>query len=532
MNARRLAAWLLLLAVAAGAVLAGNWALPALRARLGLERAGGGGLPPARAAPVAHEVLVGKPGWIAAENRRPGTTGWRITKRGAPAALEGYANRVSATRGEQVTLYVSTTAPRFHVEVYRMGWYGGKRGRLLWRSAEVAGHRQAPARLTPGTNMVEAPWQPSLRFVVGQDWPPGDYLLKLVASSGIQRYVPLTVTDPDSTDPLVVMNSVTTWQAYNDWGGRNLYWGPFGDPNLRSRVASFDRPYQEGDGASDFLTGELPLVSLVERVGLDATYWTDVDLHEHPELLLRHRALLSLGHDEYWSTAMRRGAEQARDHGVNLVFLGANAVFRHIRLEPSPLGPDRHEVNYKPASAFADPAWRTNPKEVTTDWREPPLNDPESSLLGELYECNPAHADGVIVAPASSWLLQGTGLGPGSRLPNLVGPEYDRVMLNEPTPPTVELIAHSPLRCRFHASFSDVTWYTTASGAGVFDSGTSSWVCQLDGVCASGRNSPVTSAAVRQITLNLLRAVAAGPAGLAHPSVPNVSRFHLRPSGL
>ncbi len=304
-------------------------------------------------------------------------------------------------------------------------------------------------------------------FRVGDRWPPGAYLLKLVAS-GAERYVPLTVTDPSSHDPLVVMDAVTTWQAYNDWGGRNLYWGPFMESGTRSRVVSFDRPYARGDGASDFLHGELPLISLLEQAGLDATYWTDIDLHQHPELLLRHRALLSLGHDEYWSTAMRHGATVARDHGVNLAFLGANAVFRHIRLQASPLGPDREEVNYKPASARADPAWRTNRREVTTDWREPPLHQPESSLLGELYECNPTRADGVVVQPGS-WLLAGTGLGTGSRLPNLVGPEYDRAMPSFPTPRGVELVLHSPLRCRFHSSFSDVTYYTTASGAGVVD---------------------------------------------------------------
>ncbi len=527
---RRLAAWLLAFAVAAGAVVAAREAVPRLRTRI--RHAVGIGLPAAKTQPAAREILVGDPGWIAAENRRPGTTAWRITKRGDPAALAGYASRVSAARGEVVALFVSTTAPRFQVEAYRMGWYGGKHGRLLWRSPPVPGRVQAPARTTPLTDLVEAPWRPSLRFRVDAGWPPGDYLLKLVASTGWQRYVPLTVTDQTSVDPLVVMNAVTTWQAYNDWGGRNLYWGPFREAELRSRVASFDRPYLEGDGASDFLNGELPLVSLVEEAGLDAAYWTDVDLHEHPELLLRHRALLSLGHDEYWSTAMRLGATDARDHGVNLAFLGANAVFRHIRLEPSPLGPDRREVNYKPQSAFADPAWRTNRKEVTTDWREPPLNQPESALLGELYECNPAHADEVISAPASSWLLAGTGLGPGDRLPNLIGPEYDRVMLDEPTPHGVELIAHSPLRCRFHASFSDITWYSASSGAGVLDTGTSSWVCQLDHACAAGRNSPVTAAAVRRITLNLLRAFAAGPAGLAHPSVPNLKHLDLRPSGL
>jgi hypothetical protein len=483
-----------------------------------------------RAMGVAEAPAPGEPGWVAAENRRHGTTAWRITERGAPHALEGYADRVSAPAGAAVTLYVNTTARRFRVEAYRMGWYGGKRARLLWRSRRLPGRQQAGPSLRPGTNMVEARWAPSLTFHVGAAWPSGAYLLKLVAP-GAQSYVPLTVTDPSSHDPLLVMAGVTTWQAYNDWGGRNLYWGPFGVPATRSRVVSFDRPYDGGDGASGFLTGDLPLVSLLERAGLDASYWTDVDLHRHPELLLQHRALLSLNHDEYWSTAMRRGATVARDHGVNLAFLGANAIFRKIRLRPSPLGPDREEVNYKPDSARADPAWRSDRKEVTTNWREPPVNQPESSLLGQLYECNPTHADGVVVNPRS-WLLAGTGLRDGSRLPNLVGPEYDRVTPDFPIPRGVELVLHSPLRCRFRSSFSDVTYYSTPSGAGVVDTGTSSWVCQIDQVCAAGRNSPTTSAAVRRITTNLLRAFAAGPAGRAHPSRSNLARFDTRPSGL
>ena len=98
----------------------------------------------------------------------------------------------------------------------------------------------------------------------------------------------------------------------------------------RSRVVSFDRPYDFGfgGGAADLIGNELPLVSLAERLGLDVTYSTDVDLHAAPERLLQHRALISLGHDEYWSSAMRQGVETARDHGVNLLFLGANAIYR------------------------------------------------------------------------------------------------------------------------------------------------------------------------------------------------------------
>jgi hypothetical protein len=69
-----------------------------------------------------------------------------------------------------------------------------------------------------------------------------------------------------------------------------------------------------------------------------------------------------------------------------------------------------------------------------------------------LNECTLAHADGVVVEPHSR-LLAGTGLDAGSKLPNLVGSEYDRVTSTFPDPHGVELVLHSPLRCRSHDSF-------------------------------------------------------------------------------
>jgi hypothetical protein len=39
--------------------------------------------------------------------------------------IAGFADRVSAQSGDAVRLYVSTGAVSFHVEAYRMGYYGG-----------------------------------------------------------------------------------------------------------------------------------------------------------------------------------------------------------------------------------------------------------------------------------------------------------------------------------------------------------------------------------------------------------------------
>src|SRR5437764_9784766 len=398
---------------------------------------GGHAQPKPRATPRLlvndHEVTSNgvTAGWVKTENAKPGDRGWNLenTSNQAPGAIEGYADHVSAVQGENVTLFVSTVAPTFHVEAYRMGWYGGDGGRLVWRSPEQPGTKQAAPTISPGANMVEAHWTPSLSVTMTPAWPPGDYLFKLVGSGNLQSRVPLTVRDDASTAAYVIQNSVTTWQAYNLWGGYDLYEGrtPQGGMAFadRSRVVSFDRPYDFsfGGGAADFIGNELPMVTMTERLGLDVTYSTDVDLHAAPERLLQHRALISLGHDEYWSSAMRQGVETARDHGVNLLFLGANAIYRHIRFEPSPLGPNRHQIDYK--SASEDPITPTNPAEATSDWPSPPVPRPESTIIGDMYTCNPVKADMVVVDP-SSWIFSGTGLSAGAKVASLVGSEYDR----------------------------------------------------------------------------------------------------------
>src|SRR5439155_13934146 len=77
--------------------------------------------------------------WVIAENAKPGTTDWRITKAGGNGEIEGYADRVSAVLGDTVGFYVSTTASSFRIEAYRIGSYQGLGGRLVWRSPSLPG---------------------------------------------------------------------------------------------------------------------------------------------------------------------------------------------------------------------------------------------------------------------------------------------------------------------------------------------------------------------------------------------------------
>jgi hypothetical protein len=458
---------------------------------------------------------------IVVENAKPGTDGWAPPNDPAVwAKVSGWLDHVSAQRGDTVGLYVSTAAPTFHVDAIRLGWYSGAGGRSVWRSDEIPGVQQPPPRTDPATGMRDAPWQKSTDVVIGPDWTPGMYVLKLVSSDGGQSMVPLTVRDDASHSAILIASGVTTWQAYNGWGGASLYsGGPNADPSLRAKVVSFDRPYT-GNGTGELFGREDHFDWMVEAMGLDVSYTTDVDVDAHPELLLNHRLFISPTHDEYWSKSMRDGVESARDHGVNLVFMGANASFRRIRLEPSAIGDRRHEVNYRVARD--DPYYGKDNSQVTTSWRDPPDPRPESSMIGDYYECNPVDAS-MVIAEADSWIFAGTGWKNGDQLPHVVGNEYDRVTPEAPTPSDIEVVAHSPVVCRGHKSYSDMTYYTAASGAGVFATGTFGWEPLLGPPCPQDPKATPVDCAARQAMANVLQVFQAGPAGLVHPSQSNLA---------
>ncbi len=414
-------------------------------------------------------------------------------------------------------LFVSTSAPRWRVTALRMGWYGGLLGARVWRSGWQPGVRQAPPRIAGPTHTPSAPWQPSLT-VSTRGWRPGTYLFRLDATGGAS-YIPLTVRSPSALGRLLLLTPDTTWRAYNDRGGRNLHWGPDGkgdvtDPAL---AVSFDRPHAEGLGASQYLNRMLPVVSLAERLGLPLAYADDVDLQAHPGLLTGAAGVISMGHDEYWSLPMRQALTAARDAGTNIALLGANAVYRRIRLQPSPLGADRIEINYRVAAE--DPLSKTHPSLTPANWPDPPAADPERSLTGETYACFPGRGD-LVVAQPSSWLLSGTGLGRGSRIHGALGQEFDAVAPGLPMPRPLDVVFHSPVRCG-RWNYSDSTYYVAKSGAGVLDTGTTGWVKAL-----CGGDGHAAQQAIQQITTNLLTAFAHPRAGRTHPAEDTVTRIY------
>lgn len=473
------------------------------------------------------ELSLQAPSPTAAEPKEPallrGSDDWKLTRPALGDQIDAFATRVSGPPGTRVGLKVSTSSRTYRVAAYRIGAYRGGWGHLVWKSPVISGRQQPGPILDPvETLTVVAPWRRDLTIDTAR-WPSGYYVLKLRTGDGWETQVPYIVSSPTAAGTVALVAPVTTWQAYNQWGGYSLYAGPE-DGDRRSWAVSFDRPYQGPPGANDYRIAALPIVVRAERTRVSLSYFANIDLHGDPELLAGARGYLSLGHDEYWTSQMRRAVLKARDRGTNLGFLGANTMYWRIRLSDRPSGPFRLLTGYR-HDAYLDPLRDTHPRNATSRFRDDPAARPENDLTGMLYECYPVNADYRVVSPG--WFgFAGTGVKHGDRIPRLVGPESDRVYPNARTPRPLQILSHITIDCRGAATTSQSTYYSSASGAGVFTAGTLRWGCAHIDACERPLGKR-TRDFVRTVTGNLVRTYAAGPAGLRHPAKDNVAAFDL-----
>jgi hypothetical protein len=475
------------------------------------------GAPPAVAGPHAAEETVPAP-----EPR--GSEDWRLRRPSRHGEVAAYTTRASGVPGTRVGLKVSTTEGGYEMTAWRIGAYEGGTGAFVWESGFRLGREQPGPRFAPAaTHTVVAPWTRDLT-VDTTTWDPGFYVFRLRTPTGWDTLVPYVVTSPSAAGTIALVAPVTTWQAYNAWGGYSLYAGAGGD--TPSHAVSFDRPYNGATGANDYRTAAIPVVVRAEQTGAPLSYFTNVDVATTRGALDGALGYVSMGHDEYWTNTMRDAVLAVRDAGTNLAFLGANTMYWRIRLEPSASGPARVVVGYR-HSAHLDPLYAQGSPDATANFRAAPLPRPEHDLLGMQYECYPVDTDYVVVSPGW-WGFHGTGVRRGDHVRGLVGPEADRVYPDARLPRPLQVLSHSPYSCRGVATSAQSVYYTTPSGAGVFNAGTLRWGCAMVDRCERPLGE-ATQRFVRTVTGTLVTGFARGPVGRRHPARDNVDGFGLSP---
>jgi hypothetical protein len=78
--------------------------------------------------------------------------------------------------GESIDFMVSADPPgKFTIDVFRMGYYGGRGARLMTTLGPLAGKAQPMPPVGP-RRVRECRWTPAASLTVPADWPSGVYL--------------------------------------------------------------------------------------------------------------------------------------------------------------------------------------------------------------------------------------------------------------------------------------------------------------------------------------------------------------------
>lgn len=370
------------------------------------------------------------------ENEKPGTTDWQLTyTRIDPATkyrcpwIEGYVSKASLRAGDTLELMVSTNpAAAFTVDFYRLGYYDGTGGRHLLALGPLAGRTQVDPPVGR-ERLRECRWEPAASVKIPRDWPSGVYLGKLSLLEGrYQSYIVFIVRDDRPAD-LLFQCSDNTWQAYNRWPDNySLYDNGEKPWALVSGVqVSYDRPYGKycqiidaplSQGSGEFLLWEFPLAYWLEQHGYDVTYCSDTDIHADPQCALRCQALLSVGHDEYWSLEQFRHVQAAVAAGVHVAFLSGNTCcFVAPLTASSSLAPHRILTRAGRYGGIS---------EAEQAYMGPfTMEGPNEALLIGARTISPFNGSGDwTVTRPDHWLFDGTGMKRGDAIAGLVGWEF------------------------------------------------------------------------------------------------------------
>ncbi len=334
--------------------------------------------------------------------------------------IEGYTDRLSYQAGEPVEFHVSTTSPRYSMEIARLG----PETKVVLTQSNLPG---ASHPIPENASTDGCKWPVSHRLTVPGEWKSGYYNVRLKVADNGGKYVGrsrrtaevdlffiVRSSNPGRDTPILIELSTNTYNAYTNWGGSSLY-AYHGRAGLQGHRVSFDRPID-----SQFRQWELPFVAWAERNGYTLDYCANSDLEFHPELLDHYKLVLSVGHDEYWSAPMRDHLEAFIGRGGNVAFFSGNTCCWQVRSEDGGLALSCWKQWFNMDPVFPTSDHRT----LSTLWSHHLVKRPENGLTGVGFLHGGYHLShgqymdgkGEFTAHRPDhWAFEGTDLKPGER---------------------------------------------------------------------------------------------------------------------
>jgi hypothetical protein len=354
--------------------------------------------------------------------------------------IRGYPARPTALPGGTLRLHIAADAPLwFQIWFYRQG-----------ESLKLTARTEAMLAHTRPLGAPDCDWNwPVYEYPIPREWKPGVYIAAFAPAADRAADPSSDLPHRDAAALFVVRGDEANWdilyklplftyQAYNELGDPcgSLYTGGFDKLTLRRPGGGvggrpwdyyFPDCYDQSSPRQTYWHWDAPFISWLERTGFEINYCTDLDVHENLGCFLgRHRLLLSVGHDEYWSEEMRRNvATFVERAGGNAAFFSGNTCWWRVHLV------DDNNAFICNKMSPAGSTWKRD------QWF---WFNPENRLTGVSHRngggqwWSKREPIGYTVQHADHWIFDGTGLRDGDTFGAehaLIGYECDGAAISD-----------------------------------------------------------------------------------------------------
>lgn len=379
----------------------------------------------------------------------------------------GYTDQLSYLPGETVSFRLSSSERQVDLLIERQGG--------TTQTVHQESGIQCSAQIIPDRAASDGcDWPETFAFHIPDQWASGAYVARLSTTKDSGKKAETSIlfvvrsATPGRNTKILLQLATNTYNAYTNWGGHSLY--SYHDRDgLQGHRVSFDRPIR-----SQYSKWEFPFAQWAESNGFQLDYAVNSDLEFHPEMLDQYRLVLSVGHDEYWSSPMRDHLETFISRGGNVAFFSGNTCCWQVRSEDE----GRALTCWKQAWVL-DPLFRRGDQRLlSTAWSHHLVKRPENELtgvgflFGGYHLSHGQHMDGpgsFRVHRPDHWIFDGTGLKQEDRFggkDTVVGYECDGCEMTwrdglpfpthrDGTPKSFQILATCP--ARWHPD--DCYWY-------------------------------------------------------------------------
>ncbi|MDA9512183.1 hypothetical protein XI04_03740 [Bradyrhizobium sp. CCBAU 11430] len=378
-----------------------------------------------------------------------------IPEKTGTSAAWCYSDKRSYRAGETVGLFISANIERLAIKIYK----DGLKQNLLreWRSVAVAFQDTSDQCYTNGCS-----WKETISLELPKDLAPGAYIIEMREYGSALSTPPIghhiffvRAEEGKRANAILLIASTCTWSAYNDWGGASHYrglhpeypqgacpdlstqrpwargqvWLPPGAPrnvskfrprqpsapNQDAKNWAFANGYARYFASGGWATYERPFTIWAEQHGYEVHVIPQDDLELNPGCLSNYACMAIVGHDEYWSRAMRETVDAFVERGGRVARFAGNFTWQ-IRVSND----GTIQTCYKYLARERDPLRQDNPALMTGAWEDPLVNYPGAATFGVnslrgsyagIYSMAPRSCRGFNVFRHKHWSLANTGLG-------------------------------------------------------------------------------------------------------------------------